>query len=302
MVAAITRPLLDEVPDYFARHLARLPLSEHTVRSYNTGVRQFCEWLASQEHHRYEDVVSDSLSATHAVRDYRRHLLTERKRKPRTVNSALVAISAMYSWLEMPRPDADLIDVVEDDPKALDENQTRAVLRAAERRRGNRDLAIIFTMYQAGPRVAEVAALDIDDVSLATRVGEVQIRYGKGGKPRGLPLHAQAVTAIKAWTKERREEFDLSEHEGPLFVNRSGKRLTTRALGYIVTDVGVAAGIDLSPHVLRHTFLTRMARDGHDAFTLADLAGHKSIDTVRKYTRSRRSDRLAAIESLTIDY
>lgn len=303
MPSLITRPALDELADHFTRHIDGLPVSAHTARSYTSNVRRFSEWLAEQEHHAYEDVVTESLSATKAVRAYRQHLLVDLKQKPKTVDTALTAISAMYSWLEMDRPAVKLAAGrgTRDDPPALTEEQARDVLSAAEAR-GPRDHAVVMLFYAAGPRVAEAAALDMDDLALAERVGEVEVRYGKGGKPRTIPLNGQAVKVLNLWKRERTNRYGLDPRKGPLFVGPGGKRLSDRSLRGIVAKTGKAAGLLIGPHTLRHTCLEGMARKGVDLSMLQDISGHASADSLRPYIRSRKRDRHAAVELLTIDY
>lgn len=69
----------------------------------------------------------------------------------------------------------------------------------------------------------------------------------------------------------------------------------------MITRVGAQAGVELSAHVLRHTFVTNLVRAGHDVVLVAELAGHRRLDTTRRYSLPSAADREAAVESLAAE-
>jgi integrase/recombinase XerC len=145
-----------------------------------------------------------------------------------------------------------------------------------------------------GLRVGEIAALDVADVSLSAKLGVVKIWHGKGNKSREVPLHSEARKALSAYLLTRKGD-------SALFTGRDG-RLGTRSVGQIVVKSGKRAGIDnLTPHVLRHTFATNLIRSGTDITLVADLLGHASLDTTRRYSLPSAGDRARAVESLPTD-
>jgi integrase/recombinase XerC len=87
-----------------------------------------------------------------------------------------------------------------------------------------------------------------------------------------------------------------------LLLSRQGKRLAVRSIRHAVERVSQASGVDLSPHVLRHTFGTGLVRGGKDLVQIADLMGHASIETTRQYARASQEDMADAVEVLNIDY
>ena len=87
-----------------------------------------------------------------------------------------------------------------------------------------------------------------------------------------------------------------------MFVGRSGRRLSKRSVDDVVRTLGKDAGVALSAHILRHTFLTRMVRQGSDLVLVAELAGHRRLETTRRYSLPSDVDRLLAVENLQIDY
>lgn len=285
-----------ELAAAYTRHIARTGLAETTKTSYAAGVARFTGWLAEQTKHDPADVFTDPHARDYAVRDYKRWALTVRKRAPKGIDLDLTALGSLFGWLGLGRPEVPLAaGRRRGAPKALTEEQVRDVLRAAERR-GVRDLALTALALGSGLRVSELTVLDCDDVWVTDRKGAVQVRAGKGDRPRTVPLNALTRGPLAAW---------LSAHptgDGPLWVTGAGERLALRSVRHAISAAGAAAGVPLSPHVLRHTFGTILVRQGVDLVTVADLMGHTSIDTTRIYSQPSADDAAAAVEHIAIDY
>jgi site-specific recombinase XerD len=282
------------------RWLQRTPLAETSKRTYDSEVRGFATWLAGQTKHDPVEVFTDPLTRDYAVKDYRRHLLAVTKRAPKGVDSMLTAVGSLFGWLglgvpEVPRAAGKRRTA----PRALDEDGMRDLLRAAARR-GPRDLALVSLGVFAGLRVSELVALDLDDYGISERKGHVQVRAGKGDKPRTVPLNQQTRDAVRGWELERRT---WAGSDGPaLFITRRGDRLAVRSARAVVTTAGKAAGLDAHPHLLRHSFGTALVRAGTDIATVADLMGHSDINTTRGYARPTVEDMDAAVERFAVDY
>jgi site-specific recombinase XerD len=88
---------------------------------------------------------------------------------------------------------------------------------------------------------------------------------------------------------------------GPLFVSRSGGRLSARSVDEVLRKLGRAASVELSAHVLRHTRVTRLVRAGNDVVLVADLAGHRKLETTRRYSLPSLGDRQRAVDGLAVD-
>ncbi|MFD4328326.1 tyrosine-type recombinase/integrase [Nocardioides sp. NPDC058538] len=299
-----SRPTLQKLPSAYAAHLERLPISDHTRRSYGQAVTGFVDWLPFQLKHDYDQVVSDPIAATHAVRDYRRYLLTQRRLAPKSVDAAMTGIANLYLWFGMPRPDVrSAAPSRRPAPQSLEEDQVRDVLRAAERR-GVRDHALVNLLHASGVRISEAVELDVDDVPFSERKGVVHVRLGKGEKPRDIPLSgpSSALRALAAWCAYRRDQLGMPDDAGPLFVSRRGERLAERSMRDVVTKVGTAAGVELSPHTLRHTFGRALVDKGADLPTVATLMGHNDVNTTMVYTGPREDHLVAATRLIGIDY
>lgn len=301
---APSRPTLQKLPAAYAAHVERLPVSEHTRRSYCQAVTGFVDWLPFQLKHDYEAVVSDPIAATHAVRDYRRYLLTQRRLKPKSVDTVMTGIANLYLWFGMPRPDVrSAAPSRRGAPKSLAEDQVRDVLRAAERR-GVRDHALVNLLHASGVRISEAVELDVDDIPFTERKGVVHVRLGKGEKPRDIPLSgpSSALRALAAWRAHRRDQLGMPDDAGPLFTTRAGDRLAERSIRDVVTKVGTAAGVELSPHTLRHTFGRTLVDAGVDLPTVATLMGHNDVNTTMVYTGPHADHLEAATRLIEVDY
>ena len=142
-------------------------------------------------------------------------------------------------------------------------------------------------LLYTGLRVGEAAALRLDDVVLNGKAAKVIVRSGKGLKYREVPLHKEARQALAAYLKVR--PADQGDH---LFLGQRGP-LGGRGIQMQLTALGQAAGVEVTPHMLRHTFATRLLREaGADLVTVASLMGHASIATTQIYTQPGEADRV----------
>lgn len=175
------------------------------------------------------------------------------------------------------------------------------MLRAIERTSSVRDKAIAHLLFYTAVRLGECAALNLDDVCISSRKGVVIIRSGKGDTYREVPLNAEVREALRVWLKERAKQFSQTS-DSALFLNLKGNRLSARSIDLIIRRIGADAHLDLSAHVLRHTCLTNLVRRGNDLVLVAEIAGHKCLETTRRYSLPSVEDIEAAMEGLQVEY
>jgi len=161
---------------------------------------------------------------------------------------------------------------------------------------GLRDRAVLETMYSAGLRVSELVGLSDSDLDFAA--GILRVR-GKGRKERLAPIGSYATRALQRWLRVR--ELHAKEPEGPdapVFVNRFGRRITTRSIGRMLEKYLKLSGLDdrTTPHSLRHSFATHLLDRGADIRSVQELLGHKSLVTTQIYTHVSTSALRAAYE------
>ena len=149
---------------------------------------------------------------------------------------------------------------------------------------GLRDRAILETMYSAGLRVSEAVGLNRGDIDFAD--GILRVR-GKGRKERLAPIGSYAAAALEKWLARAR----LSPREpgggaAPVFLNKFGRRLTTRSVARMLEKYLQLTSLDTrtTPHSLRHSFATHLLDRGADIRSVQELLGHKSLVTTQIYT------------------
>ena len=280
----------------YLEDLRRAPLAARTKEAYATHVGAYGAWLAGRGDG--SDPLADPRARDYAVRDFKRHLKVDRGWKPASVNLALAAVDHFNRFLGLGPANVKREPLAQAAPRALSEDQQRGLLRAAEASRP-RDRAIVTLLLYTMPRLHELAALDVDDVSISARKGLLVIRSGKGDVYREVPLNPSCRKALVAWLTERRER--VPEGEPALFTGPQGRRLSARAVDLVVRGVGERAGLALSAHVLRHTCVTNLVRNGNDLVLVAELAGHRRLETTRRYRLPSAADRQAAMDALEIE-
>ncbi|MEN8870938.1 MAG: site-specific tyrosine recombinase/integron integrase [Akkermansiaceae bacterium] len=140
-----------------------------------------------------------------------------------------------------------------------------------------RDAAILELFYSTGLRLAELASLDVNDVD---SINESVRVIGKGSKERLVPIGSHAMKAMQKYRS-------IAEvHEGPLFVSKLRKRLSTRSLNSVLKKYLAQSNIpfNVTPHKLRHSFATHLLDHGADLRSVQALLGHASLSTTQIYT------------------
>jgi site-specific recombinase XerD len=280
--------------------LEHAPVDADTRRAYASRVRQYLVWLADA------DADGDPLADPHAVhgalRDYRAHLQTVANRTPATINTVLAAISDFYTRRGLGTPDVRRIDLPQGAPRALTPREATRWLRAVERCLSPRDRVLALVPFYAGLRIGETVALNLDDVHLSARKGTIIVRSGKGDRYREVPAHTELRATLVLWLDER-PDWPAADTNPALLLNQRGGRLSARGASNILAALADDAGLepDFTTHVLRHTFGTTLVRNGHDLVLVAELMGHRRLETTRAYTLPNAADRDRAIGSLPTD-
>ncbi|MGH9107189.1 MAG: tyrosine-type recombinase/integrase [Acidimicrobiales bacterium] len=286
--------------------LRRQPLAERSREAYLAQVSSFVTWLAASEHG--AQALEEGSVRDWAVRDYKRHVKKARRWAPTSVNQALAAIDNFYRSLGLGRPEVGREELAQVAPRSLAETDQRRFLRAVASCPSARDRAIATLFFYAGLRLAELAALDVDDLSVSARRGRVQVRSGKGDAYREVPLNSACRKALDEWGKARAEQLgDMAERteEGgepeALWLSRTGGRMSARAIDMALRRLAADAKVELSAHTLRRTALTNLVRSGADIVMVAEIGGHRRLDTVRRYSLPSEADKDAALEAVLVE-
>ena len=282
--AAMGQDLL-KLRDAFVGHLRDVrQVSPNTVRAYRRDLVRFFTFLAPEE---------EPLPAPEELRTARLRLylgtLHEEGLSPATMARHLSTLRIFFGWLEEvghvgSNPAAALRGPKKGRrlPRYLEEEEVERLLAApcAEDPEESRDRALLEVLYSTGCRVAELVALNEQDVDL--RRGLVRLE-GKGRKERLGMLGKPACSALERYFVSKGIR---SQDRGVLFLNRFGTRLTDRSVRRILVRCLQRAEIhrECSPHTLRHSFATHLLSRGADLRSVQELLGHASLGSTQIYT------------------
>lgn len=293
------KALLKSAYEHFTKYqvwLERQPLSEHSKRAYRSRLNHFLAYIVQSD--AGKDVFKDGSERDYILKDYKRYLKNTHKASPSSVNGALAAADSFFQFLGLGPTKVKRESLPAEAPKALSKDEQRRLLHAAARARRPKDRAIVTLLFYTGIRISECAALDFDDVYAQGRKRRVIVRSGKGDRYREVPLNGDVCEALQVWLQERAQKFAGRETAEAFFLNQKGGRMTTSALDLIVRKVGHEAGLEISAHILRHTLVTMLVRKGNDLVLVAEIAGHKKLETTRRYSLPTAADKALALEGL----
>jgi integrase/recombinase XerC len=266
--------------------------SPKTRELYRAALEEFAAW--------YERAFGESPDPTSLadpqVRDYVAYLQVVRRLSPSSIQIRLSALRGLLRGLGRtlrvrgPRMQRSPVRVI----SALELERLFAVAEG-DGWMNKRDTAILALMAKAGLRVGEVVALELGDIELGARSGWVTVRMGKGNKTRRVPLSSGVCRALRAYLAVR-----PASGASVLFLSRSGNPLSARDVRRLVTRLAGRAGIEgrVTPHVLRHTFATRVLEMGADLATVAAILGHESVATTSRYLHPSEARLVEAVERL----
>jgi len=257
-------------------------LSTHTLSNYQRDLRSLNDHCSKKENHDphqlMEADIRDWASQLHrrglAASSIARHLSSARSyfnylgRQSGQPRNPATAVTA-------PRGKRTL-------PKTLDVDQVAQLLSFEEDSPVSlRDTAMAELFYSSGLRLAELAAVNVNDINKDTALLRVT---GKGKKTRSVPVGSMALTAIQRWRSVRDNVADPEEKA--LFIARAGRRISVRNIQARLTLRGRKTGMqqDVHPHMLRHSFASHLLESSGDLRAVQELLGHSDISTTQIYT------------------
>ena len=176
-------------------------------------------------------------------------------------------------------------------PDTLSETEINSLIAAIDLStpEGERNRAIIETLYGCGLRVSELINLKLSDLYFDEDFIQVT---GKGNKQRFVPISGINQKYINIYRNEVRVHLPIQkEHEDIVFLNRRGKQLTRAMIFTIVKQLAEKVGLqkNISPHTFRHSFATHLLENGADLRAIQQMLGHESITTTEVYMHVNRS-------------
>ncbi|EGW40138.1 tyrosine-type recombinase/integrase [Desulfosporosinus sp. OT] len=268
-------------------------LGRTTARAYGEDLSDFSRWFKESD----GKTLAGGIVTTLDLRDYLSHMLTVRGLKPSTINRRLAAIRAWLQWAKKEGEIKDLpvfprhLSEPKRAPKSLERVEESRFLRAVAREGNARDSAVIGLMLYAGLRVSEAVSTRPEDIQIGERKGKVVVRNGKGMKRREVPINSDGRGMIGPWLARSKGDY--------LFPGSGRSHLAPRTVQELIKKYAYQAQLDpgnVTPHVLRHTFATKILRSGVDIVTVAALLGHSRIDTTAIYTQPSWRDLERAVD------
>ena len=176
-------------------------------------------------------------------------------------------------------------------PDTLSENEINKLIAAIDlsKPEGERNRAMLETLYGCGLRVSELIGLRISDLYFEEDFIKVT---GKGDKQRFVPISNINKKYITIYRKEIRVHLKIQTgFQDILFLNRRGKQLTRAMVFTIVKDLAQKISLDkvISPHTFRHSFATHLLENGADLRSIQQMLGHESITTTEVYMHVDRT-------------
>ena len=299
---------------FFAEHLTHhKQASPQTIATYRDTFRLFLNFLRDTTRTEPSALRLEDLDAP-AVLAFLQHLQQQRHNSVRSRNNRLSAIRSFFRWVALRDPESiGIVTRVLAIPKKredkrlityLTREEIEAVIAAPDSSHwlGQRDHALLLTLYNSGARVSELIGLEREQVHFGTQ-SYLQLT-GKGRKERTIPLWSHTAQTIKAWFGK------LSDTNCQIaFPNARGERLSRHGVNYILQQAVQRAQAlcpslgnkKITPHLIRHTTAVHLLQAGVDITVIALWLGHESIETTHVYldtdlaTKQRALNRLEPV-------
>lgn len=272
-----------ELLDTFFTYLSvEKGLSRNTVISYAADLKKFSLFLSERK----TDISS---VLREDIVDFM-ELLRAEGYSLSSVCRHLSSVRALYKFLLMENAiSADPSESIQTPrkwervPKALSLSEMRDLLDAClTGKTALRDGAMIELLYASGLRVSELIAIKLGDIHFDA--GFIRI-IGKGSKERVVPVNKRALEKIRAYLEKSRPEI-LKRRQSPyLFVTGKARPMSRQRFWQTIKAAGSRAGIELSPHTIRHCFATHLLEGGADLRSVQKMLGHSDISTTQIYTK-----------------
>lgn len=264
-------------------------LSDNTVDAYLTDLDKLLAYLTLEDKDITEVKLTDLEYFSAGLHDIGIH--------PRSQARILSGVRSFYRYLtledyikqdpcellESPRLGKHLPDVL-----TVEEIDRLIGLIDRSTNEGQRNCAILETLYSCGLRVSELCNLKFSDLYL--NEGFIKVT-GKGDKQRLVPISPRAISELKNYFMTRGEHLVKPEYEDYVFISRFGKNISRIMVFHIIKELAVKAGIKktISPHTFRHSFATHLLEGGANLRAIQCMLGHESIGTTEIYMHIDRS-------------
>ncbi|MGG4507527.1 tyrosine-type recombinase/integrase [Heyndrickxia sporothermodurans] len=268
----------------FKNYLIELNRSMNTIKSYVQDLQFLENWLYS----RHSDPIMVEAITKTDIKDFERDLKATSSFSPATVNRKLVSVKKWADYLFESKfspvnlgQEISILKVQKQNTiRWLTRQEVGRLLHAVQLtkhknfQKGLLHETLIILLVNLGLRIEEACSLTKNSISFRNNLVNV---LGKGSKHRVVPLTEKTKAHILLWLENREKDSDY------ILVSSKSSQLSTRAAQHILKKYSTQIGIEITPHSLRHTYCKQLADSGVGLQSIADLAGHSSMDTTRIY-------------------
>lgn len=262
--------------------LTEKALSVNSAKSYETDLKGFFNYLYQQQlcplksergeiigylielqHRGYS--TSSIARVLSSIKQFYRFLISEGKIK----HDPTEGIKSPRLWIRL--------------PKALSSDETNKLLSVIlGSKYFLRDITMLELVYSSGLRVSELVNLKLSDINF--EAGFIRVR-GKGEKERIVPVARRTLERVQLYLVELRPKLLKKGVSDYLFLNNRGLPMTRQRFWQNLKMIGRQAGIEVTPHMLRHSFATHLLEGGADLRSVQKMLGHSDISTTQIYTK-----------------
>ena len=275
----------DSIIDY--SHFLKIErgLSFHTIQNYLRDVKKLISFLEKEYKHSSPIEINEEV-----IQKFVYEIAKEIS--PRSQARIISGLRSYFDYLIFENyRESNPTDLIEAPkigvklPDTLSEQEINSLISAIDlsKGEGERNRAMLETMYSCGLRVSELIHLKISDLFFDE--GFIKI-VGKGNKERFVPIHFRAQKYIIMYMNEIRTFLSIKKgFEDTLFLNRRGKSLSRQMIFMILKDLAIKINLNkkISPHTFRHSFATHLLKNGADLRAIQQMLGHESITTTEVY-------------------
>jgi len=279
------------IHDYLSYLRIERGLSDNTITNYALDLKKVTQYLTDHKIEENPISISNEQLKTFI---YSQAKMVKPRSQPRLISS----LKGFFTYLifEDYRED-NPIELIEAPklgrklPDTLSESEIDLLISTIDlsHPQGERNRAILETLYACGLRVSELTTLKLSD--LFFKEGFIQVT-GKGNKQRFVPISEHTQKYITIYHTAVRDHQNIHpEYSDTLFLNRRGRGLTRAMIFTIIKQTAKKANITktISPHTFRHSFATHLLQNGADLRSIQQMLGHESITTTEIYTHIDRS-------------
>lgn len=264
-------------------------LADNTVEAYLTDLNKLLAFLTLENIHILDAKLENMEEFSAGLHDIGIH--------PRSQARILSGIRSFYRFLIMEEYlDADPTELLESPqiglklPEVMTVEEIDQLIGSIDRgtKEGQRNRAILETLYSCGLRVSELCNLKLSDLYFDEGFIKVE---GKGSKQRLVPISPRAIKEINLYFTDRNQMKIKPDFEDFVFISNFGKNISRIMVFHIIKELAERIGLKkkISPHTFRHSFATHLLEGGANLRAIQCMLGHESIGTTEIYTHIDRN-------------